>query len=113
MQNSKAAVTAGTLSMAKRSYPTSEVRAAAKSARLGLPRNGREEPPWSKDRVGSREEPPGFQGQERQLGGDTPWRRPGVAAGKDNPHPRSGGCTGAGGPRGVIPRGRSGRVAVV
>ena len=38
-------------------------------------------------------------GQGQRLGGATP-------------HPRSGGCTGAGGPRGAIPRSRSGGAAV-
>ena len=34
----------------------------------------------------------------------TPRLRPGAAAGKINPPPRSSGCAGAGGPRGAIPR---------
>ena len=40
---------------------------------------------------GGREEQPYYQGQGRWPGGPTP-------------HPRSRGCTGAGGPRGAIPR---------
>jgi len=98
---------------AKRSYPTSKVRdsgwediphirshgqqlrgatprlrsgAVAESARLGHHRSSREElpPSWSQG-----------------------WR-PGEAT----PHPRSGGCMGAGGPREAIPRSRSGGAAV-
>ena len=100
----------GAHSAAERSYPTSEVRgrsredpmpkgrrprvvtprprsgAAAKSAGLQRHRNGQEELPH-------------VQGQGRQPGGATPC-------------PRSGGCVGAGGPRGAIPRSRSGGAAV-
>ena len=71
---------------AKRSYPTSKVGAAAKSARLRRHRN-------------SGEELPHIWGQGQRLGGATP-------------PPRSGGCAGAGGPRGAIPLSRSGGAAV-
>ena len=105
----KAPVT-GEPSMAERSYPTSEIRGrsqedpmpkgrqprgvtplprsgtTAESARLPRHRNGQEEPPR-------------IQGQGRQPGGATAC-------------PRSGGCVGAGGPRGAIPRSRSGGAAV-
>ena len=105
----QAAVT-GTLSVAERSHPTSEIRgrsredpmpegwrprgvtarprsrAAAESARLQQRRNGLEELPR-------------IRGQGRLPGGATP-------------RPRSGGCAGAGGPRGAIPCSRSGGAAV-
>ena len=103
------------LGAAERSYPTSEVRgrsredpmpdgrwprgitprprsgAAAESARLQRRKNGREELPKSEVRGGGREELPQVRGQG--------WR-----PGEPTPHPRSGGCTGAGGPRGAISR---------
>ena len=167
------------LSVAERSYPTSEVRgrsqedpmpewrqprgdaprprsgAAAESARLRRPRDGQEELPKSKVRgdwprgatphprsgaaverrypankvrdsgqeelpqapmpeagSGSREELSYAWGQGRWPGGPTPRLRPGAAAGGPTPCPRSSGCTGAGGPRGAIPRWRSGRAVV-
>ena len=85
---------------AKRSYPSLRSGAAAESARLRQRRNGREELPCVRCRGGgAREELPRVWGQGRQLGGATP-------------HPRSHGCAGTGGPRGAIPRWRSGRVAV-
>ena len=40
------------------------------------------------------EEPRHVRGQGQGPGGATLHLRPGVAAGKINPHPRSGGCTG-------------------
>ena len=100
----------GTRSMAKRSYPTSEIRgrsredpmlegqqtrgvtkrprsgAAAKSARMQWRRNGREELPH-------------VPGQEWWPGGATP-------------RPRSGGCVGVRRPKRAIPRSRSGGAAV-
>ena len=66
---------------AGRSYPVSEVR------------GGREELPHAptpEARSGGWEELPHTQGQGQQAGGATP-------------RPRSGGCAGAGGPRGAIP----------
>ena len=120
----------GALSAAKRSYPTSEVRgrrreeprpegqrprgvtqrprwgAAAESARLWQRRKGWEELPHVRGRGwvgGSREElPPHPQAQGQG-------RRPG---GGPTPRSRSRGCTGTGGPRGTIPRWRSGRAAL-
>ena len=73
---------------AKRSYPASEVRG------------------------GGREEIPSVRGQWQWLGGDTPRpsaRGPGRWPGGLTPRR---GCAGAGGPRGAIPRWRSGRAAV-
>ena len=75
---------------AKRSYPTSEVGAAAESARLRLRRNGREELLKSEVRGSSQEELPHTRGQGPRPGGPTP-------------RPRSRGSAGAGGPRGAIP----------
>ena len=72
--------------------------AAAKSARLQQHRNGQEELPKSEVRGGGREELPSIRGQGRQPGGPTP-------------RLRSSGCAGAGGPRGAIPRPRSGAEA--
>ena len=61
---------------AKRSYPTSEVRG-----------DGLEELPWVRGpSADGRSCPP------------PPCPRPGVAAGRPSPRPRSGGCVGAGGP---------------
>ena len=65
--------------MAERSYP---------STRSGVA--GERSYPTSKAR-GSQEEPPRARGQGWRPGGATPWLR-------------SGGCAGAGGPRGAIPR---------
>ena len=103
------------LGAAERSYPTSEVRgrsredpmpdgrwprgitprprsgAAAESARLQQHKNGREELPKSEVSGGGREELPRVRGQGRRPGEPTP-------------HPQSGGCMGAGGPRGAISR---------
>ena len=96
---------------AERSYPTSEVGAEAR--RTPCPRGG------------GREELPHVRGQGWQLrvpGCDSP----GAASREVLPHaqgqgrwprgttslPRSGDCTGAGGPRGATPRSRS-EVAVV
>ena len=111
------------LSVGERSYPTSEVRgrswedpmpkgwqprgvtprprwgAAAENARLWWCRNGREELPKSEVRGSGREELPHLRSQGRRPGGATP-------------RPRSGGCAGAGGSRGAIPRWRSRRAAV-
>ena len=74
--------------MAERSYPSPRSEAAAGSSY-----------PRSKERGSGREELPHTRGQGRRPGGPTTC-------------PRSGGCMGAGGPRGVIPHWRSGRAAV-
>ena len=69
--------------------------AAAKSARLRRRRNGREELPH-------------VRGQGQQPRGVTLCLRSGAALGEATPRPRSGGCMGAGGPRGgIILRSRS------
>ena len=68
---------------AKKSYPTSEVRGGGWEE---LPH-----PPKPKARGGGQEEQPHNRGQGWRLGGPTLG-------------PRSGGCTGAGGPTGAIPR---------
>ena len=70
----------------RRVTPRPRSGAAAESARLRGRRNGREDPPCA-------------QGQGRQLGGAIPC-------------PRSSGYAGTGGPRGAIPRWRSGGVVV-
>ena len=133
------AAATGALSMGKRSYPTSEVRgrnwenpmpkgqrprgvtphprsgAAAESARLQRRRNSWEELPKSKVRGGGREELPQVQGQGWRPGGASPCphaRDQGRRPGGPTPRPRSGGCMGAGGPRGAIPCWRSGRAMV-
>ena len=85
---------------AGRRHPTSEVR------------GGQEKPPRAQARGGDPEEPPRARGQGRQLGGATHTRVQGRWLGGATPHPRSGGCAGAGGPRGAIPHSRSGGVAV-
>ena len=113
----------GTHSMAERIYPMSEARGRSWEDPMpeGLrprgvtpyPRSGRlpgvpgcnspgaaeRSYPTSEVRGGSWEELPPAQGQGQ---------RPGRAT----PSPRSGGYTGAGGPRGAIPRSRSGGAAV-
>ena len=71
---------------AERSYPTSEVRGGEGGGREELPRVRRQG--WQPEGAAPC---PHARGQGRPLGGPTP-------------HPRSGGCTGAGGPRGAIPR---------
>ena len=110
-------------SATERSYPTSEVRgrssedlvpegrwprgvtpsqrsgAEAKSARL-------------RQRRSTREELPHVPGQGRWPGGATRSLKPGAVAEMSNPSPRNGGCTGSGGPKGAIPRSRSGGAAV-
>ncbi|XDA69994.1 hypothetical protein R6Z07M_000357 [Ovis aries] len=89
---------------AKRSYPTSEVRASGREhqaetlqeqPRGATPclRSGaaaRRSYLTAEARVGSQEEPPWVGCQRRRPGGTTP-------------QPRSGGCAGAEGPRGAIP----------
>ena len=95
----------------------SEFRAVAKSAMLRQSRS-------------SRKEVSHILGQGRRLGGANPRRRPGGGGagrgqeellhardqgrwpGGPTPRPTSGGCTHARGPRGAIPRSRSGGVAV-
>ena len=67
----------------ERSYPASEVRGGGQEE---LPHA-----PTPEVKGCSQEEQPHAQGQGQWLGGPTP-------------HPRSRGCTGAGGPRGAIPR---------
>ena len=53
------------------------------------------------------------QGQGRQPGGGYPYvRGEGRQPKRATQHPRSGGCAGAGGPRGATPRSRSGGVAL-
>ena len=118
------------LSVAKRSYPTSEVRgrswedpmpegrqprevtpclmsgAAAESARLQRRRNGREELPKSEVRGGSGEELLHAPTPDARGGGqeDQPHAKGrGRRPGGLTPLPRSGGCAGVGGPRGAIP----------
>ena len=73
---------------AKRSYPSPRSGVAAGQSYL-----------TSEVRGSSREELPCVRGQGPRPGGETP-------------PPRSGGCTGAGGPRGAIPRSRSEGAAV-
>ena len=68
------------LSVAARSYPTSEVGAAAESARLRLRRNGREELLKSEVRGSSQEELPHTRGQGPWAGrtnprSKEPWQR--------------------------------------
>ena len=72
------AAATGALSAAERSYPTSEVR--GRSREDPMPEGWRPR----EARGGGREEQPHARGQGRR--------------------PRSGGCAGAGGPRGDIPR---------
>ena len=69
---------AGELSAAERRYPTSEVRGSDQECQVATVQE------WPR--------------------GATAHLRSGVAAGKINPHPRSSDCTGAGRPRGAIPR---------
>ena len=76
---------------AERSYPSPRSVAAGRRH------------PTSEVRGGGQEELPNVHGQWR-LGEATLLLRPGAAAGRSIP--RSGGCTGAGGPRGAIPRWR-------
>ena len=87
--------------VAERSYPASEV---------SVSRGGQEKPPraWGQGwwRWGATPSPrPGA-----APGRSHPCPRPGPAAGRSNP--RSGGCAGTGGPRGAIPRWRSGTAEV-
>ena len=98
---------------AEGSYPVSEVRGGGQECQAAtvqeqprgatpLPRSGaaaRRSYPPSKARGNSWEELPHTRGQGW-------WPRPGT------PCPRSGGCKGAGGPRGAISRSKSGGVAV-
>ena len=108
-----AATTTDALSVAERSYLTSEVRgrsredplpegrrpkgvtprlrsgAAAEGARLWWRRNGGEHLPKSEVRGGSREELPHVRGQVRRLRGDTPRTRSGAAAGRSYPMPQA------------------------
>ena len=92
-------------------------------------RNGREELPRVRGRVGDcreelpcvrgqgwwREVLPRVRGQEQQPGGTTPCpqaRGQGRRQGGPTPSPRSCGCAGAGGPRGAVPCWRSKGAAV-
>ena len=91
--------------------------AAAKSTGLRWRRNGPEELPRVRSQGWQRKELPCIRGQGRRPGGDTQRPRSGAATrgvthvrgqgqwpGGPTPHPRSRGCTGAGEPRGAIPR---------
>ena len=71
----------------ERSYPTSEVRAVAgRSYPTSEVRGGsQEELPSVRGQRQWTEELPPAQGQGRQLGGATPHRRPGIAAGRSYP----------------------------
>ena len=101
---------------AKRSYPTSEVRGSGWECQTAMAQEqlrGATPRPRSGAAAGRNYPTP-------------PSPRPGAAAGRNNPTtqgqgqrprgpapcPRSHGCEGAGGPRGAIPRWRSGRAAV-
>ena len=98
---------------AQRSYPTSEVKGGGQEELPRIQGQGRwlrvpgcdsagaaqRSYPTSEVRGSGREELPHARDQGRRLRGAPP-------------HPRSGGCTGTGGPRGTIPRSRSGGAAV-
>ena len=122
------AATTDTLSAAQRSHPTSEVRgrsredpmpegrqprgvtphprsgAVAERTRLRQCRNSQEELPHVRDQEWGRKELPRVRGQGQQLGGVTHTRGQGRWPGGTTPRPRSRGCVGAGGSRGVNPR---------
>ena len=124
---------------AKRSYPTSEIRGSGRECQAATaherqrrvtqvrgqgrwpggatprPRLGaaaKRTDPTSKVRGSGREEQPRLRGQGWQLRGATHRPRPGAAARGTTPHPRSGGCMGAGGPRGAVLHSRSGGAVV-
>ena len=61
--------------------------------------------PASETRLGGREESTRFRGEGRQLGGATPFPRPGVAAGRSYPMPKARAVTGR---RNPTPKARSG-----
>ena len=85
---------------AEKSYPTSEVRGSCRECQAATAQEqprGATQPPRSGVAAG-RSYPPA-QGQGQRTGRATP-------------PARSGGCTGAGGPRGAIPRSRSGGAVV-
>ena len=99
---SAAAAATGTLSVAERSYPTSEVRFSGRQCQAATA----QEQPRRATQV---------RGQGLQHGGATPCphaRGQGRRPGGPTPRPRSGDWAGAGGARGAIPRWRSGRVVV-
>ena len=84
---------------AKRSYPTSEVRGSGRECQAVTVQ---EQPRGATPRPGS----------GAATRGVTLPPRSGQPLGGVTPRPRSGGCAGAGGPRGAIPRWRSGRAPV-
>ena len=117
------------LSTAKRSYPTSEVKGSGRECQAATapewprgatlhPRSGRPGGDTPCPRLGAAaersypvpearggwEKPPQARGQGQRLEGVSLRPRPEAAAGRSNTAPRSGRCTGAGGPRGAIPR---------
>ena len=105
--------------VAKRSYPTSEVRGSSREYQTATA----QEWPRGATRVRGqgqrREELSRVRGQGQRRGGDTPCPKPKARGGgqEEQPHargqgrwpggptplPRSRGCAGAGGPRGAIP----------
>ena len=74
-----AAVT-GTLSVADRSYPTSEVRGSGRECQAAMVQDGGEELPKFEVRGGGQEELPRFRGQRLQPGGATSCPRSGAVA---------------------------------
>ena len=61
----------GPLSVAERSYPTSEVRGSGPECQVAMAQDGQEELPKSEVRGGGREELPCVRGQGQQLRGNT------------------------------------------
>ena len=86
----------GALSVAKRSYPTSEVRGRSREDSMPEGRQPRGVTPHPRSGAAAesarlqwcrkvREELPRIRGQEQRLGGATPRLRPGAVAGRSNP----------------------------
>ena len=113
MHYAQAAVT-GALSMAERSYSTAEVRGRSREDPMPKGQRPRGLTPHPRSGAVARvlaataqEWPRGATPHLRpggQPGGATLHPKPGTVAGRRNPMSKVSACTGAGGPRGAIPR---------
>ena len=99
--------------MAERSYPTSEVRGGSREELPRIQGQGQRPRVPGSDSAGDAERSYPTSEVRDHSGEELPHARgQGRWPGEATPRPRSSGCVGAGGPRGAIPRSRSGGSAV-